>query len=241
MLKLLGRLTSGNVQKVVFALEELKLPYQREDYGRQFNNTQTPDYGALNPTRKVPTLLDGDLAIWESHAILRYLAAKSGSDLYPTGLAARTHVDRWMDWQLASLNAPYVAAFLETRKPEAERNPDILKPLRPRHRRRIHRRRLRLPHRAAASGKPGRGRPRFVRSVRPRPHPAEFSLDRAGPPHAARRRGAVPRHRPARPVAALHRPRTRPGCGRHQRCGSRCLHPPHQHHRDRPPLPPLAV
>jgi glutathione S-transferase len=131
MLKLLGRLTSGNVQKVVFALEELKLPYTREDYGRQFNNTQTPEYGKLNPTRKVPTLLDGDLAIWESHTILRYLAAKAGGELYPADPAARTHTDRWLDWLLASLNAPYVAAFMETRKPEAERNPDIVKPLIP--------------------------------------------------------------------------------------------------------------
>jgi glutathione S-transferase len=131
MLKLLGRFTSGNVQKVVFALEELKLPYERQDYGRQFNNTQTPEYGALNPTRKVPTLIDGDLAIWESHTILRYLAAKTGSGLYPTDPVARTQVDRWLDWQLASLNAPYVAAFLETRKAEAERNPDITKPLLP--------------------------------------------------------------------------------------------------------------
>jgi glutathione S-transferase len=131
MLKLLGRLTSGNVQKVVFALEELRLPYTREDYGRQFNNTQTPEYGRLNPTRKVPTLLDGDLAIWESHTILRYLAAKAGSGLYSTDLVARTQIDRWLDWLLASLNAPYVAVFMETRKPEAERNPDIVKPLLP--------------------------------------------------------------------------------------------------------------
>jgi glutathione S-transferase len=131
MLKLLGRFTSGNVQKVVFALEELRLPYERQDYGRQFNNTQTPEYGALNPTRKVPTLLDGDVVIWESHSILRYLAAKVASPLYPADLAARSRVDRWLDWQLASLNAPYVAAFLETRKPEAERNADILKPLLP--------------------------------------------------------------------------------------------------------------
>jgi glutathione S-transferase len=131
MLKLLGRISSGNVQKVVFALEALQLPYEREDYGRQFNNTQTPEYAQLNPTRKVPTLLDGDLAIWESHTILRYLAAKAGSDLYPADLAARTKIDRWLDWLLASLNAPYVAAFLETRKPEAERSPDILKPLLP--------------------------------------------------------------------------------------------------------------
>src|ERR1700739_777786 len=119
MLRLLGRATSGNVQKVIFLLEELKLPYEREDYGRQFNNTQTPEYGRLNPTRKVPTLLDGDLAIWESHTILRYLAAKAGSDLYPGDLASRTLPERWMDWLLAALNPQYLAGFREARKPEA--------------------------------------------------------------------------------------------------------------------------
>ena len=49
MIKLLGRQTSGNVQKVLFLLEELHIPYTREDYGRQFSNTQTPEYLAINP------------------------------------------------------------------------------------------------------------------------------------------------------------------------------------------------
>ena len=76
MIKLLGRQTSGNVQKVLFLLEEIHMPYTREDYGRQFNNTQTDaEYHALNPNAKVPTLVDGDLVIWESNTILRYLAA----------------------------------------------------------------------------------------------------------------------------------------------------------------------
>ena len=75
MIKLLGRQTSGNVQKVLFLLEELHIPYTREDYGRQFGNTQTDAYRALNPNAKVPTMIDGDLVIWESHTIVRYLAA----------------------------------------------------------------------------------------------------------------------------------------------------------------------
>jgi glutathione S-transferase len=60
MLRLLGRNTSGNVQKVIFLLEELGAPYTREDYGRQFNNTQDAAYLKLNPNGKVPTLVDGD-------------------------------------------------------------------------------------------------------------------------------------------------------------------------------------
>ena len=57
MIRLLGRQTSGNVQKVVFCLEELRVPYKREDYGRQFGNTLTDEYRKLNPNAKVPTCL----------------------------------------------------------------------------------------------------------------------------------------------------------------------------------------
>ena len=127
MLKLLGRASSGNVQKVMFLLEELGLPYAREDYGRQFGNTATPEYLAHNPAGKVPTLLDGDLAIWESHTILRYLAA--GSPLLPAGKAARSQVERWMDWGLAALNPVFLAGFRDAKKPEAERGADTAKNL----------------------------------------------------------------------------------------------------------------
>ena len=120
MIRLLGRATSGNVQKVVFLLEEMGLPYRREDYGRQFNNTGG-EYLRLNPRGKVPTLVDGETVIWESNTILRYLAAKNGSPLYPSDPEKRSHVERWMDWLLASLNAPYVGIFKEAKKAPAER------------------------------------------------------------------------------------------------------------------------
>ena len=125
MLKLLGRKTSGNVQKVLFYLEETGTPYEREDYGRQFNNTQTPEYLKLNPNAKVPTLIDGDLAIWESNTILRYLATKAGSPFYPTDAAARTHVERWMDWQLGNLNSPYLFMFRESKLAPEQRSADF--------------------------------------------------------------------------------------------------------------------
>ncbi len=124
-MKLLGRKTSGNVQKVMWLLEELKMPYEREDYGRQFNNTQTPDYLAKNPNAKVPTLVDDELVIWESNTILRYLATKAKSDFYPDDPAARSQVERWMDWQLASLNNPYLAMFREAKLEEAKRSADF--------------------------------------------------------------------------------------------------------------------
>src|ERR1700742_2311346 len=123
MLRVLGRATSGNVQKVLFYLEETGTPYAREDYGRQFNNTGG-DYLKLNPNGKVPTVVDGDAVIWESHTILRYLATKAGkSDLYPTDAASRTQVERWMDWLLASVNYQYVQVFTNSKKADNERAP----------------------------------------------------------------------------------------------------------------------
>lgn len=123
MLRVLGRATSGNVQKVLFLLEELGVPYSREDYGRQFNNTADAAYLSLNPNGKVPTLVDGDTVIWESNTILRYLASKHKSALYPTDLVQRTQVERWMDWMLASLNPPYLGIFKEAKKAPNERGP----------------------------------------------------------------------------------------------------------------------
>lgn len=120
-IKLLGRQTSGNVQKVLWMLEELGAPYVREDYGRQFNNTQTPDYLALNPNAKVPTLVEGDVTIWESNTILRYLAATRGKALTGATPAEATEVERWMDWVLASVNAPYLTLFKESKLAAEER------------------------------------------------------------------------------------------------------------------------
>ena len=124
MMKVLGRQTSGNVQKVLFALEEAKIPYAREDYGRQFNNTQTPEYKALNPTCKVPTLVDGNVVIWESNTILRYLADTRAAALTGATPAERSEVERWMDWLLASINPLYLTIFKDSKKPAEERVSD---------------------------------------------------------------------------------------------------------------------
>jgi glutathione S-transferase len=124
MIRVLSRQTSGNVQKVFF-LEEIGLKYSREDYGRQFNNTNTDAYRQLNPNMKVPTLVDGNLVIWESHTILRYLAALHQPKHMGTTPAEHTYVERWMDWLLASLNTPYFAVFKDAKKPPAERGADF--------------------------------------------------------------------------------------------------------------------
>lgn len=119
MYKVLGRQTSGNVQKVLFMLEEIGVPYAREDYGRQFENTQTAEYKALNPTSKVPTLVDGDTIVWESNTILRYLAAKAVPQLHGATPADKSKVEIWMDFLLAAVNPGYLAAFKSAKlKPE---------------------------------------------------------------------------------------------------------------------------
>lgn len=111
MLKVLGRKTSGNVQKVLFFLEETGTPYEREDFGRQFENTTTPEYKAMNPTSKVPTLVDGGTVIWESNTILRYLAATCAPDKTGATPVEKAEVERWMDFVLAAVNPGYLAAF----------------------------------------------------------------------------------------------------------------------------------
>jgi glutathione S-transferase len=121
MLRILGRKTSGNVQKVLFLLEEAHAEYEREDYGRQFENTQTPQYLAMNPTAKVPTLIDGETVIWESNTILRYLAATRAPDLTGADPAEKAEVERWMDFLLAAVNPGYMAAFKGSKLDRSER------------------------------------------------------------------------------------------------------------------------
>jgi len=99
MLKIWGRTNSVNVKKALWALEELKLPYDRVDAGLQFGVVNTPEYRKLNPNGLVPTIDDDGFILWESHAIVRYLCAKhAAGSLWPTDLRVRAHADRWMDW-----------------------------------------------------------------------------------------------------------------------------------------------
>jgi glutathione S-transferase len=107
MLKIWGRATSSNVQKVLWCCAELDLEFERVDVGGPFGGNRDPEYLAMNPNGLVPTVKDGDLVMWESNTICRYLAAtRNGEHLYPRDPAARTHVERWMDWQLAVIAPP---------------------------------------------------------------------------------------------------------------------------------------
>jgi glutathione S-transferase len=106
MLKIWGRVNSVNVKKALWAAEELGLKYERIDAGMQFGVTKTPEYLKMNPNSLVPTIDDDGFVLWESHSIVRYLAAKHGMGrLYPADLKARADAERWMDWAFTFQNA----------------------------------------------------------------------------------------------------------------------------------------
>ena len=109
-----GRATSSNVMKVIWLLEELKLPYERMDVGGPFGKTNTPEYRAMNPTGLVPTWEEDGFSLWESNAILRYLCAAHAPDsaLFPREPRRRADIDRWMDAQQTVLNRPQGVLFL---------------------------------------------------------------------------------------------------------------------------------
>ena len=100
-----GRANSVNVQKVLWCLAELDLAYERIDAGMAFGKNDQPEYLAMNPNGRVPTLVDGDYVLWESNSIMRYLnlAYGKGSAIYPQSPQARAAVDRWLDWTLSTL------------------------------------------------------------------------------------------------------------------------------------------
>jgi len=99
MLKIWGRVNSVNVKKALWALEELAVKYERIDAGMQFGVVKTAEYKKLNPNSLVPTIEDDSFVLWESHAIVRYLAAQHGAGtLWPAELRVRADADRWMDW-----------------------------------------------------------------------------------------------------------------------------------------------
>lgn len=125
MRTLWGRANSSNVMKVIWLLEELRLPYYRIDVGGPFGRTKTPEYIAMNPNSFVPTLQEGDFILWESNAILRYLCAANvpGHPIWPDDLRMRANVDRWMDWAQTVLCAPQSTVFQGlVRTPPEERN-----------------------------------------------------------------------------------------------------------------------
>lgn len=112
-LLILGRANSFNVRKVLWLCDELGVPYTREDYGRGYRPTNTPDFLRLNPTGQVPVVVDGELVLRESNTIVRYLAAKHRAEaLYPTNLGQRASIEQWMDWVAYDVTHALRGAFL---------------------------------------------------------------------------------------------------------------------------------
>jgi glutathione S-transferase len=126
MLRIWGRATSSNVMKVLWLCEELSIPFERIDAGGAFGRTKEPSYLAKNPNALVPTIEEDDgFSLWESNTICRYLARSRapGAPIYPAEPRAAADCERWMDWQLASLNAPMTTIFFtHVRIPEPERD-----------------------------------------------------------------------------------------------------------------------
>jgi glutathione S-transferase len=125
MITIWGRANSVNVQKLLWCCDELVLPYERIDAGLHFGRNNEPDYLAMNPTGRVPTLVDGDFVLWESNSILRYLVMQYGpaSPLYPNEPKQRASIDRWLDWSLSSLQPAERPVFWAiVRTPDAERD-----------------------------------------------------------------------------------------------------------------------
>ena len=122
MLKLWGRVNSSNVQKVLWLCEELNIPYDRTEAGMQFGVVNEPAYRKMNPNGRVPTIDDEGFVLWESNAIVRYLAAKHAPNaLYPADLKVRADADRWMDWATSTLGGVIVPVFWSLVRTPAEK------------------------------------------------------------------------------------------------------------------------
>jgi glutathione S-transferase len=124
MLTIHGRNNSSNVQKVVWALNEMKVPYERTNAGGAFGIVNTPDYLAMNPNARVPTMDEDGFILWESNAIVRYLANKHDKGgLCPSDPRQHADADRWMDWQQTTLGPTMTPIFWNlVRTPEPDRD-----------------------------------------------------------------------------------------------------------------------
>ena len=129
MLTIHGRATSSNVQFVMWGVAEMGLEHERLDVGGSFGGNDTPEFLAMNPMGRVPVIEDGDITLFESQAILRYLAARHGAEaLWPADAVARAPVDQWMEWSKTSV-APtviYKVFWQMIRVTKAERNQPLV-------------------------------------------------------------------------------------------------------------------
>jgi glutathione S-transferase len=128
MIKIWGRTDSSNVQKVLWCCGELGIGFERLDWGGKFGGNKEQSYLAMNPNGLVPTIQDGDFTLWESNSIMRYLVDRYGEGrLFPPTVQDRASANRWMDWQLSTLNSAMVPLFWNLiRTPEDKRDPTVV-------------------------------------------------------------------------------------------------------------------
>jgi glutathione S-transferase len=125
VLKVWGRRSSYNTQKVLWLVGELGLPHEHIPAGGIFSRLDEPAFRGLNPHGRVPVIEDGAVVVWESHAILRYLAAHHPSlGFWSDDPAARSRVDGWMDWSQTALQPAFLNGVFWGfyRTPEAQRD-----------------------------------------------------------------------------------------------------------------------
>ncbi len=124
-----GRATSSNVQIAMWAAAEVGLDTQRIDVGGAFGGTDSPEYRSMNPNGLIPVLKDGDVVMFESAAILRYLGAQYGSAAFwPEQPKVRANLDTWAEWTKTTLCPVLIYQVFWTliRTPKAQRDPDLL-------------------------------------------------------------------------------------------------------------------
>jgi glutathione S-transferase len=124
MIQLYGRHTSYNVQKVLWTLDELGLEFDHTNLGGRYGGLNTVEFDALNPNDKIPVLNDDGLVVWESNAIVRYLAAEYGQGtLWPLQSTDRSQADQWMEWAVNNLLPEFISLFWAYyRTPESQRD-----------------------------------------------------------------------------------------------------------------------
>jgi glutathione S-transferase len=119
-----GRRNSFNVQKVLWLADELALDFEHIPAGGSFGGLDTEEFRARNPHQKVPVLQDDEVVLWESQAILRYLAARYGRGrFWSPDPAIESRSDRWVEWSSTTLLPAFTRLFWGFfRTPEAARN-----------------------------------------------------------------------------------------------------------------------
>lgn len=125
MLEIWGRHSSFNVQKVMWLLDEFEIPYKHTYVGGKYGGLDEPKFLKMNPHGRIPVISDNGKVVWESHTILRYLAAKyTNTQFWPADAFLRSQADCWMDWAQTILQPDFLDGIFWGfyRTPESQRD-----------------------------------------------------------------------------------------------------------------------